>query len=912
MKFSRRLRKPCRIQDGESPMVESFRSSWSSLCVLACVSVLLLACGGNRSSGGEADVGDATADATPDTPPDALSDVAADSTADSTVDALPPQDVADDPAEDTADAADTSDTAPPDAADAAPDVPDASDAADAADAAPDVPDAPDAADAGPDVEDPPAERMIKLVDPNATPQAWYDNGAMGWSAAMTSARFVVGTPEDNQRGAKAGAIVVGQRIGERWTTQRVAPDALRAGERFGIAVAASGARLVVGASANSDEAPGAGAAYVLEEQDGAWQIVARFDPRTPQPNAAFGTSVALDGTLAAVGAWSADVDTGFVELWSFDGVGWERVLVLESPEDAASDQFGRAVALDGSRLAVGDPGQAAVYLYTAPFDAPPVVVRRGTLADSFGAALALDGDTLAVGAFSGVAGSSPFGARAGEVVVYDLSPGAADERLVVSEPLEDGARFGYSVGLSGAELVVGAYRVTGTSGRSGMAFRYTLAADAASLAERLLPETLEAGDRFGFAVATASGDTLVGAVQDGTIAESAGSVYLFERRGDAAPPPRRIFAGASGAFSGFGTAVATDGTTIFVGAPRDDRDGADAGTVHVFARAGAGVRYEGRLAHPLASSGQSFGSSLAVSEGLLVVGAPGDDELGDDVGAVYAFERVGGDWVPAGRIRSPGPADDGDFGARVAISGTNVVIGAPARNDVLGSGAVWLYRRGEGGVWVYVSRLDAVEPGLRPGPGAPAEMGASVLVSGPLILAGAPAQDDGLGAAYVWSYTSGPPAALRPTQLTDPTGTARFGSSLATNGGDILVGAASLGHVYPLLPGGATSFAGDPIVSPEPGDRFGASLGFVSPSVLAVGAPFAGVDGVSEAGKVWVYDAAFDGWSSTPRTYTAPDATESLGLGASLAAGGGIVVAGAVGDDERGTDAGAAWVILAP
>ena len=889
-------------------MMGTHRRSRSTLLYAAGAVALLLACGGKRSSTSSgSDAGVAVEDV-------GTADGAA---SDATVrDTAPPEDAAD------TDPADTSDASVPDGS--APDTADVADASDGADTSPDAADAPpvdsdtedvadpDATDTGPDVVDPPPEGMIKLLDPNAAPEAWYLNGAMGWSAAMTPDLFVVGSPEDNQRGAKAGAIVVGRRIGARWATERVVPSALQPGERFGTAVAISGERVLVGAPRNSDNAEDAGAAYVLEAQNGGWTITARFDARTPRANAAFGTSVAIDGTLAVIGAWSPESDRGFAELWSFDGTAWERVLVLESTSGAATDQFGRAVAMNANRIAIGDPGQATVSLYTAPFDAPPVVVTRGSVADSFGAALALDEDRLAVGAFSAVAPASAFGDRAGEVILYDLDPGMATERYSVSEPVVDGARFGYSVALDGGALVVGAYRADSPDGRSGIAFRYALAETEAVLTERLVPETLAGGDRFGFAVAAASGFSLVGAVEDSTLAESAGAVYLYDRSGELALPPRRLFAGASGAFSGFGTAVATDGTTIFVGAPRDDRDGADAGAVHVFARVGAGVRYEGRLAHPLATDGQAFGASLAVSDGWLVVGAPSDDELGDDVGAVYAFRDDGEDWVPAGRIRSPGPADDGDFGARVAISGTNVVIGAPARVDELGSGGVWLYRRGDGDVWVFVSRLDALERDLRPAPGAPADLGAAVVVSGPLALAGAPAQDAASGAVYLWSYTGGPPSTLPPTLLTDAPSGARFGSAVATNGGDILVGAEGLGHVYPLLPGGATSLPGVPIVSPEPNDRFGASLGFVSPSVLAVGAPAASVDGVVEAGRLWVYDAAFDGWSATPRTYAAPDATASLGLGEAIAAGGGILVAGAVGDDERGTDAGAAWVILAP
>ena len=66
-----------------------------------------------------------------------------------------------------------------------------------------------------------------------------------------------------------------------------------------------------------------------------------------------------------------------------------------------------------------------------------------------------------------------------------------------------------------------------------------------------------------------------------------------------------------------------------------------------------------------------FGASVDLDEDLLAIGAPGEDSAIDgtvDVGAVYIFERQGGDWVRLQKLRAPTERLNGDFGAAVAVA----------------------------------------------------------------------------------------------------------------------------------------------------------------------------------------------------------------------------------------------------
>ena len=102
-----------------------------------------------------------------------------------------------------------------------------------------------------------------------------------------------------------------------------------------------------------------------------------------------------------------------------------------------------------------------------------------------------------------------------------------------------------------------------------------------------------------------------------------------------------------------------------------------------------------------------FGHSVAVSgDGATVlVGAPDDD---GELGATWVFERSGSTWTQPGTKLTGGEEESGEghFGAGVALSadGNTALVGAP-RNDG-GLGAVWVFVR-SGSTWTRQAELTA-------------------------------------------------------------------------------------------------------------------------------------------------------------------------------------------------------------
>ncbi|MFB6273451.1 MAG: hypothetical protein ABEL51_11210 [Salinibacter sp.] len=141
------------------------------------------------------------------------------------------------------------------------------------------------------------------------------------------------------------------------------PDTLEAAS-FGGSVAIDDSVAVVGASGASVCGPDAGAVFVYERRPGpvvtSWSLSARLVPRTCRAKAFFGADVALSGSHLLVSA-SSEHFAGKVEnaVYVFeqasDGT-WTQTARLTGRPDWKEGLFAAGVALDGDRAAVSTSG----------------------------------------------------------------------------------------------------------------------------------------------------------------------------------------------------------------------------------------------------------------------------------------------------------------------------------------------------------------------------------------------------------------------------------------------------------------------------------------------------------------------------------------------------------------------------
>ena len=60
-----------------------------------------------------------------------------------------------------------------------------------------------------------------------------------------------------------------------------------------------------------------------------------------------------------------------------------------------------------------------------------------------------------------------------------------------------------------------------------------------------------------------------------------------------------------------------------------------------------------------------FGTSLSICEDTAVVGAPCDDDNGDESGSAYVFLRTGASWSQVAKLVAGDGAEDDSFGISV-------------------------------------------------------------------------------------------------------------------------------------------------------------------------------------------------------------------------------------------------------
>jgi hypothetical protein len=209
-------------------------------------------------------------------------------------------------------------------------------------------------------------------------------------------------------------------------------------------------------------------------------------------------------------------------------------------------------------------------------------------------------------------------------------------------------------------------------GLAGAVYVYQRLGEAWSEGVKLMAADAQAGDQFGLRVALSADTLAVGApykrVSPG--GNAAGAVYIFQHQGGAWTQQARLTASDGAPYDLFGSALALQGDTLAVGARSADLPGKrNAGAVYVYQRQGTDWSLQVRLAPNDAGELDYFGQDLALSQGVLLIGAPGHDgpSSGDNFGAVYRFQRRGTVWRQAASLSVPDLAPNAQFGYALTL-----------------------------------------------------------------------------------------------------------------------------------------------------------------------------------------------------------------------------------------------------
>src|SRR5262249_40225835 len=282
-----------------------------------------------------------------------------------------------------------------------------------------------------------------------------------------------------------------------------------------------------------------------------------------------------------------------------------------------------AVVGVGDRVVIGSPGDdagtvdgGAVYVYGPTNNTPEAVFRKRLAPSGFGKSLSANATDVVVGAPEDAEGH-------GAVYRFDTRIPCTSDCGLVGTPVTGpvaGSRFGRTVAVLDGTALVGAPSQDGPQGTDiGSAYVVNPTQVGPQLAD---PDPV-AGDQFGFTVAAADNDLLVGAPLLGTT--DTGAVFVFDQsNGFSRRVTFRKPTPTAGDF--FGAAIAVDGDTVAVGAPFDNTAAQNGGAVYLFRRATAELLRMQPLVSGMPVARELFGSALAISPQWIVVGAPLQDD----------------------------------------------------------------------------------------------------------------------------------------------------------------------------------------------------------------------------------------------------------------------------------------------
>ena len=701
-------------------------------------------------------------------------------------------------------------------------------------------------------------------------------------------------------------------------------------DNFGNAVSISGDYAIIGMNSDDFMGGNSGTAYIYHFNGSNWIQTQRLIASDAGVNHRFGNSVSLSGTQAVVGAPGAGT-TGQVYVFDFDGSSWlESQILTPTGHSGVGDGFGSAVSLSANRILIGSPqdtgtgasgGAAYIFDYNAvssSWSQTQKITATGTSAHAhFGISVSLYGFTAIIGAFN----DENAGINNGSVYVFDFNMG--NNTWAQSQKLFDATglsfeNFGYSVSLYNTQLVIGAYN---NGNGSASVYEYDGGSGTWGYSQKLTASDGGGADSFGIAVSNSQDRIVVGAYQDDIsgIANNLGSVYVFDFNGvDAYVETQKLLPADGGNFNkAYGIAVALDRETmtpnkVLIGAYGDDEMATRAGSAYVVAYDGSSWAEEQKMIAGDGVLNDNFADMVSISGETAVVGAFRDQDLGIDAGAVYVFDYVNSNWVFSQKLFASDATTGDFFGSAVSLEGTNLIIGAKGESS---SGSVYVFEY-DGSMWLESQKLMASDAASGD------FFGAAVNLSGNRLIIGAQFDDvpSGInaGSAYIFDYDGSMWQQSQKLLASDGAFGDSFGISVAVDGDKAIIGAwsdddngSTAGSAY-IFHYDVTNdiWVQQPKLLPaeiNAGDQFGFGVSLEGDWAM-VGAPDKENTMGSNIGAAYIYHYVDPNWDYSQKITAGANAEHFDDFGQSVSISGNRMLVAAKGDNENGTNAGAAYV----
>jgi len=358
----------------------------------------------------------------------------------------------------------------------------------------------------------------------------------------------------------------------------------------------------------------------------------------------FGLSVDISGDYAIVGADSdddGDFSTGSAYIFKRDLMGnWNEVQKLTASDAQFNDLFGTSVSISGDYAIVGaerdsDNGLFSGSAYIFKRDAmgnwnevQKLIASDGAFRDFFGTSVSISGNYAIVGANE----DGDNGEQSGSAYLFEMDANGNWNQVQKLTASDGGGidQFGISVSISSSSerAIIGAYRNTNSAFQSGAVYVF----DRGFMGNWNETQKLTASDGtenafFGWSVSISdSGDmAIIGAEREG-FPNGPGAAYIFKRSVLAASADshwmevQKLTASDGAGDDRFGSSVSISEDLVVIGAFVDDDDGSGSGSAYIFERRPIGKWNEiHKLTASDAEAADLFGFSVSISDGIAFV-----------------------------------------------------------------------------------------------------------------------------------------------------------------------------------------------------------------------------------------------------------------------------------------------------
>ncbi len=403
--------------------------------------------------------------------------------------------------------------------------------------------------------------------------------------------------------------------------------------------------------------------------------------------------------------------------WVDEAEDWTALVKQYANNGVAAAEYGLSVAIDGDYAIVGSnhangAGQSIGSAY--------ILFRDKNGANSWGQVMELNvpnlspgdkfGTSVAISAGVAVVGAPMFNDQLideGAVFVFyqnTNNPAQWDfVKMITASTPSANDNFGQSVALQGERLLVGANKNDESAPDAGAAFAFYRnmgGADNWGQVAKLLAITGDTDDNFGASVAIDGDYAIVGATGVDGMFQHVGAAYIFGRNQfgpDAWGQVAKIRPSQATGNDNFGTSVDISGPWAIVGADGSDLKGIDAGAAFIFNKNQNGILNSwGQRQIMLdyyGKAGDHYGSAVGIDEPYALVAAKGDSSFAAGSGRGFVYLLDGSAYVLVDELADGGGQTGDALGSCGAISGRNIILGAPFddKGSKLDQGSVTIY-----------------------------------------------------------------------------------------------------------------------------------------------------------------------------------------------------------------------------